>query len=734
MKYLKDLWDESQVQAWANDQHELLRYRSNLLGADLRLTNFGGGNTSSKFELPDPFTGKPVRILGVKGSGGDLGTAGKSGFALLYLDRFDDLRRIYRGRDYEDEMVAYYTLATFGPSGVAPSIDTPLHALLPFEHVDHLHPDWAIALAASANGKLKMEEFNQQFHHHLVWLPWQRPGFDLGLRLREAVDTHSGCDGIILGGHGVFTWGDTSRQCYLNSLTMIDELGQFVLEHQQRRGDGIFGGQRFARRKDARQIAAEILPYLRGKLTTTRRTIAHYNESPEVLQFVNSGDAVPLSRLGTSCPDHFVRTRIRPLYIDWNPESEDLGKLKERIAQGTESYRQEYLAYYQQFAQDNSPRLRDANPGVVLIPGVGMFTFAKSKTEARITGEFYVNAIHVMAGATALGEGAPPPMPLPQAPRAEDSAQFASYDNYVALPLLQAFRIEYWILEEAKLHRQPPEKEFSRRIFLVAGGGSGIGRTTVLRLAERGAHVVAADLNPQAAAETARHAVSVAGKEAVGWCAMDLADRASVATAVRDVVLRFGGLDGLINTAAIFVPPDSAGHMTDEDWRHTFEINVAGNYRLVDEARRVLLEQGLAAAVVLTSSANAVVPKGGSEAYDISKSAVSHLVRELAVGLAPLVRVNGVSPATVVEGSTMFPRERVITSLTKYGISFSETESTEELRNKLAHFYAQRTLTKSSVTPLDCADAICWLVSDHATKTTGHLIPVDGGLVEAFLR
>lgn len=304
----------------------------------------------------------------------------------------------------------------------------------------------------------------------------------------------------------------------------------------------------------------------------------------------------------------------------------------------------------------------------------------------------------------------------------------------MALPLLQAFRIEYWILEEAKLRRQPPEKEFSRKIFLVAGGGSGIGRTTVRRLAERGAHVMVADRDPQAAEESAEHGAAVAGKEAVAAVKMDMEDRPSVAAALRETVLRFGGLDGLINTAAIFIPPDSDGHLTDEHWRHTFEVNVAGTYRLVEESRHILSEQGLSASIVLISSANAVVPKGGSEAYDISKSAVSHLVRELAVSLAPQVRVNGVSPATVVEGSAMFPRHRVVSSLTKYGIGFHDTESTEELRNKLAHFYAQRTLTKSSVTPLDCAEAICWLVSDHAAKTTGHLIPVDGGLVEAFLR
>ncbi len=571
MKYLADLWDESQARAWANDQHELLRYRSNLLGADLRLTNFGGGNTSAKFELPDPFNGKLVCALGVKGSGGDLGTAGKQGFALLRLDRFDDLRALYRGRDHEDEMVGYYPLAAFGLGQVAPSIDTPLHALLPFEHVDHLHPDWGIALAASANGKQKMAEFNRRFHHHLVWLPWQRPGFDLGLRLREAVDMNPGCDGIILGGHGVFTWGNTSRECYLNSLTIIDELGQFVLEHQQRRGDGIFGGPRYNQRPDAEALAAEILPFLRGKLSTTRRTIAHYNSSEEVQQFVNARDAEPLAHLGTSCPDHFVRTRIHPLYIDWNPESDDAAKLKERLAEGAEKYRHEYLAYYQRFAKPDSPPLRDANPSVVLVPGVGMFTFGKSKTEARITGEFYVNAIHVMAGATALGEGAKPPTPLPQAPRPEDSLQYASYDNYVALPLSEAFRIEYWILEEAKLRRQPPEKEFSRKIFLVAGGGSGIGRSTVRRLAEGGAHVMVADRDRQAAEESAGQAASSGANEAVAACELDLADRASVAAALRETVLRFGGLDGMVNTAAIFIPPDSEGRLPDQYWRQTFE-------------------------------------------------------------------------------------------------------------------------------------------------------------------
>ncbi len=734
MKYLKNLWDESQARVWANDPLQLLRYRSNLLGADLRITNFGGGNTSAKFEQQDPFTGKPVRVLAVKGSGGDLGSIGKDGFAVLYHDRFDDLQRIYRGRDFEDEMVAYYPLAAFGQSPVAPSIDTPLHALLPFAHVDHLHPDWGIALAASANGKQKMEEFNQRFGHRLIWLPWQRPGFDLALRLRTAVETNPGRDGIVLGGHGVFTWGGTSRDCYINSLTIIDQLGEFVLKHQERRGVRLFGGQQYKPRTDAREIAAEILPYLRGRLASSRRAIAHYNNSDEVMEFVNSREAEPLARLGTSCPDHFVRTRIRPLHLNWDPEKGSVDQLKERLRAGAETYREEYAAYYRTFAQTGSPLLRDANPSVVLVPGIGMFTFGKSKKEARITGEFYVNAIHVMAGATSLGEGKEPPASLPQAPRPEDSPLFTGHDNYVALPLSEAFRIEYWVLEEAKLRRLPPEKEFSRQIFLVVGGGSGIGRVTAQRLLERGGHVMIADKDVKAASEAAEQVAGPSSREAVACCRIDIADRASVSAAIKETILHFGGIDGVINTAAIFLPPDSSGHLRDSQWRKTLDINVTGNYLLVDEAHSVIVSQGLPAVVVLTSSANALVPKWGSEAYDVSKSAVNHLVRELAVGLSPLVRVNGIAPATVVEGSTMFPRERVIASLKKYQISFGEDETTEQLRSKLADFYAQRTLTKLSVAPVDCAEAICWLASERAAKTTGHVLPVDGGLVEAFLR
>ena len=734
MKYLKDLWDVEQAEKMHHDPLDLLRYRSNLLGADLRITNFGGGNTSSKFELPDPFTGRPARVLAVKGSGGDLGSSSKEGFAILYLDRLEQLQSIYRGELYEDEMVPYYSLAAFGINRVAASIDTPLHAFLPFPHVDHLHPDWAIALAASANGREKMEEFNRRFHHKLSWLPWQRPGFELGLMLKKAVTESPDCDGIILGGHGLFTWGDTQHQCYLNSLKIIDELGEFVGEHERKVGERLFGGQKHSSRPNAQALATLIFPFLRGKLGSRRRSIGHYNDSADVIQFVNSTDAPQLAKLGTSCPDHFVRTKICPLYVDWDPAREDLDTLKGKIAQRAEIYRQDYETYYHSHAQHDSPPLRDPNPTVVLIPGLGMFTFAKDKKEARITTEFYVNAIHVMAGATALGEGALPSQTYPQVRRPEDSRQFSSFHNYVALPHREAFRIEYWALEEAKLRRMPPEKEFSRKIFLVVGGGSGIGQETVMKLAERGAHIMVADLEEQAAGTTAQRAAGFGSKEAVSYCVVNLAQRESIANAIRQTVQLFGGLDGIVNTAAIFLASDPKGNLPDEKWRLTLDINITGNYLLANEAQKVMTEQGLPASIILTSSANAIVPKRGSEAYDVSKSAVSHLVRELAVGLAPLIRVNGISPATVVAGSSMFPRDRVISSLTKYQVPFDDTEPLEELRNKLAEFYSRRTLTGLPIRPGDCAEAICWLAGERSSRTTGHLIPIDSGLVEAFLR
>jgi rhamnose utilization protein RhaD (predicted bifunctional aldolase and dehydrogenase)/NAD(P)-dependent dehydrogenase (short-subunit alcohol dehydrogenase family) len=735
MKLLKDLWTDLDA-----DELTQLQHRSNLLGADLRITNFGGGNTSSKIQMTDPFTGKPTTVLAVKGSGGDLGSIKKQGFALLYMSRLEQLKSVYRGEQFEDEMVAFYPACAFGNNTVPASIDTPLHAFLPAAHVDHLHPDWAIAIAASANGKAKLDEFNSRFGHKIVWLPWQRPGFELGLMLQRAVEDNPGCDGILLGSHGLFTWGDTQRQCYLNSLTVIDEMGQFVTEHEKKLGKRLFGGPRVEQAKNPVEIAASVLPYLRGSVATTRRSIAHFISTDDVTQFVNSEQAPALAALGTSCPDHFIRTRIAPLYVEWSPAEGD-GALERAIESGLERYREKYSNYYKANAEPDSPALRDANPSVVLIPGVGMFTFGKTKKEARITGEFYANAIHVMSGATAMASesastaaATATPRALPQAKTAEVAPAFTSLHNYVALPPREAFRIEYWQLEEAKIRRMPPEMEFSRKIALIVGGGSGIGRAVASQLAHLGAHLVIADKDEGAAKETAQQIAKTAGPDSVSSCAVNITDRESIRSALIQTILKFGGIDAVINTAAIFIAPPPDGTLDEGHWRTTLDVNVTGNYLLADEAKRILLKQKLPSVIVFTSSANAVVPKRGSEAYDVSKSALNHLIGELAVGLSPFIRVNGIAPATVVEGSTMFPRDRVISSLAKYNLPHDEAESTEVLRDRLAQFYAKRTLTAAPIRPQDCAEAIVWLASDRSSRTSGHVIPVDGGLPEAFLR
>src|SRR5882762_60367 len=729
LKFLEDRWDPRV--AATLDAPELLRYRSNLLGSDLRITNFGGGNTSSKIVEPDPLDGSPQDVLCIKGSGGDIGSIQRKGFATLYLNKVHALARRYRGVEFEDEMVGMYPLCAFGNNTVAASIDTPLHGFLPFEYVDHLHPDWGIALAAAANGLEKMEEFNHTYSHKLIWLPWQRPGFELAMMLRDAVKQTADCDGIVLGGHGLFTWGPTQRDCYLNTLTIIDQLGQFVSQHVDRRGANIFGGSRTAILDNFQSLANEIFPFVRGRVSAKQRLIGHFNSLPEVLRFLNSADAQKLAHLGTSCPDHFIRTKIRPLFVPWTPQP-NLSGLRQAIDGALQTYREEYASYYASFAQADSPKMRDANPTVVLIPGIGMFSFGKNKTEARITGEFYTNAIHVMEGASALGSGEAPKV-LPQAGKAAKTDAFSVYSNYVALPPSEAFRIEYWQLEEAKIRRQPPEKELSRHTCLVVGGGNGVGRETALLAANRGAHVVVADRNFIAAQSVTAEIQQLSGKETTLAVAIDIRERESIRRALRETIEMYGGLDMIVNTAAIF-PSSPDGEISDGQWAVTLDINVTANHRLLEEAAKFLRDQDLSASVVLVSSANAVVPKRGSEAYDVSKAAVNHLVREFAISLAPKIRVNGISPATVVKGSTMFPRDRVIASLTKYSIPFDPVASNDDLRSLLADFYAKRTLTHQPIDPKDCAAAILFLAGPQSRCTTGHLLPVDGGLTEAFLR
>jgi rhamnose utilization protein RhaD (predicted bifunctional aldolase and dehydrogenase)/NAD(P)-dependent dehydrogenase (short-subunit alcohol dehydrogenase family) len=733
LRFLEDRWDEGVASKL--DAAELLRYRSNLLGSDLRITNFGGGNTSSKLAEVDPIDRSKKGVLWIKGSGGDIGSIQRKGFATLYLDKLHSLTGQYRGVQFEDEMVGFYPICTFGTNGVAASIDTPLHGFLPFEHVDHLHPDWGIALAAAANGAEKMEEFNRTYGHKLVWLPWQRPGFELGMMLRDAVAKAPGCDGVVLGGHGLFTWGATQRECYVNTITIIDQLGQFVVGHVEKLGDRIFGGAKTKTLENHRGIALDIFPLVRGRVSGKQRLIGNFNDLPEVLRFVNSADAETLARLGTSCPDHFIRTKIRPLFVRWDGAGGVAG-FQTQLDSTLDQYRRDYEKYYASFAVQDSPKIRDANPTVVLVPGVGMFSFGKNKTEARITGEFYTNAVHVMEGATALGaaaNSAEKPNVLPQAGPAAKTEAFEVHSNYVALPPSEAFRIEYWALEEAKIRRQPPEKELSRQICLVVGGANGIGRETALLAVQRGAHVVVADKDLASAQAVAEEVRKIGGKESAVAVAIDIRDRESIRKALREAIAAFGGLDIIVNTAAIF-PSSSDGKITDDQWGVTLDINVTANHRLMQEAAAILRLQDLNASVVLVSSANAIVPKHGSEAYDVSKAAVNHLVREFAISLAPRIRVNGISPATVVKGSTMFPRDRVIASLKKYNIAFDEAATDDALRSTLAEFYARRTLTHQPIEPADCAAAILFLAGPQARCTSGHLIPVDGGLTEAFLR
>jgi rhamnose utilization protein RhaD (predicted bifunctional aldolase and dehydrogenase)/NAD(P)-dependent dehydrogenase (short-subunit alcohol dehydrogenase family) len=729
LQFLEDRWDPSA--AAALDPAGLLRYRSNLLGSDLRITNFAGGNTSSKIAEIDPLTGESVEVLWVKGSGGDLGSIKRTGFATLYQHKLLALEHLYKGVDSEDDMAQMYPLCTFRNNPVAASIDTTLHGFLPFAHVDHLHPDWAIALAASANGKAKMEQFNREFGHTLLWLPWQRPGFELAMMMKHAIAKNPGCDGIVLGGHGLFTWGDTQRECYMNTLTVIDQLGQFIERHGKTKGPVRFGGEIVPARPDRKALAIEIAPFLRGRVSAQNRWIASFRDTFDVLQFANSAHAKDLAFLGTSCPDHFIRTKIRPLFVSWAADA-GLDALKVQIETSLAEYREQYRAYYRAFATSESPALRDASPTVVLIQGLGLFSFGKTKTEARITGEFYTNAIHVMEGASLLAEGEVTGT-LPQCGEGFDPASFKVFTNYVALPAIEAFRIEYWAMEEAKIRRQPPEKELSRRIVVVVGGATGIGPHVAREAAQRGAHVLVADRDNAAATRVARELSDLTSPEFIASSGVDIRNRENIRTAFSAAVATFGGIDILVNTAAL-LPSSPDGALSDAMWAATLDFNVTANYLLADEVSRIFEEQGLDASIVFTNSANAVVPRRGSEAYDVSKAALSHLICELAVSLAPIVRVNGISPAAVVNGYSMYPRDRVRALLARHKIPFDESLSDEQLRSLLADFHATRTLTGQSVDPADCAEAILFLAGPKSHCTTGHLIPVDGGLTEGFLR
>ncbi|PYP14723.1 MAG: bifunctional rhamnulose-1-phosphate aldolase/short-chain dehydrogenase [Gemmatimonadetes bacterium] len=732
--YLRSRWDDAA--AAALDPVARLVYRSNLLGADARITNTGGGNTSSKITATDPLTAETVRVLWVKGSGGDLRTATRLNFASLYLDRLSGLRDTYarfpqRGpkTPAEDAMVGMYPHATFDRNPTAASIDTPLHAFIPHAHVDHLHPVAVIAIATAADGPALTR---QVYGDDVIWTDWQRPGFDLGLKLERICREHPGAQGVILGGHGLISWADDDRECYERTLTLIRRAQDFLNARDDDRP--AFGGPRVQPlpETDRRRVLVEVLPWLRGRVSRdatnavpgdARRQIATVEMRDDVLEFVNSRDANRLAELGTSCPDHFLRTKIKPLYVDWDPRAEDVDTLKTKLEAGLAQYRGDYAQYYARHKRADSPAMRWSSPSVILIPGVGLVAWGKSKSEARVTAEFYSAAVAVMRGAERVS-------------------------RYTALDRQEAFDIEYWLLEDAKLKRQPAELPLDRAVAVVVGAGSGIGRALVGELVDAGATVAAVDLHADHAEATAAAirqkmgmgigvaGTGIAGAGQVVGLGADITDRAAVRRAVEEVVLAYGGLDHVVITAGYYPSPDEEGMVADQEWAKTFAINVTGPFLVADEAWRVWQAQGagLEGSLVITTSVNAVVPKAGSFAYDTSKAAANHLVRELAVAFAPLVRVNGVAPATVLEGSSMFPRERVIASLAKYGLPHDPAASTELLRDRLAEFYAKRALTGQPITLSDQVKAIAAFLTDNFSKTTGQIVNIDGGLAAAFLR
>ena len=731
--YLRSRWDEAV--AAALDPVARLVYRSNLLGADARITNTGGGNTSSKVAATDPLTGNTVRVLWVKGSGGDLRTATRANFASLYLDQVLSLRDMYgrfpeRGpkTPAEDAMVGMYPHTTFDRNPTPASIDTPLHAFIPHAHVDHLHPVAVMAIATAARGPALTREV---YGDDVIWTDWQRPGFDLGLKLERLCREHANAQGVILGGHGLISWADADRECYERTLTLIRRAQDFLNARDD--GKPAFGGPCAQPLPEAerRRVLVEVLPWLRGRVSREAtnvpggalRQIATVEMRDEVLEFVNSRDAQRLAELGTSCPDHFLRTKIKPLCVDWDPQAEDAGALKIKLEAGLAQYRRDYAQYYAKHKRADSPAMRRSSPSVILIPGIGLVAWGQSKSEARVTAEFYGAAIGVMRGAERVS-------------------------HYTALDRQEAFDIEYWLLEDAKLKRLPAEQPLDRTVAVVVGAGSGIGRALVRELVGQGAAVAAVDLHgkhAEAAAAEAQQKVGmgigvagtgISGAGQVVGLGADITDRAAVRRALEEVVLAYGGLDHVVVTAGHYPSPDEQGSVADPEWAKTFAINVMGPFLVADEAWRVWQAQGagLEGSLVITTSVNAVVPKAGSFAYDTSKAAANHLVRELAVAFAPLVRVNGVAPATMLEGSSMFPRERVSASLAKYGLPHDAAESTEVLRDRLAAFYAQRTLTGRPITLADQVKAIAAFLTDDFRKTTGQIVNIDGGLAAAFLR
>ncbi|MDE3252374.1 MAG: bifunctional aldolase/short-chain dehydrogenase [Bacteroidota bacterium] len=698
-KHVSYLWDDAMAASMKGDEVSLLIYRSNLLGADLRLTNYGGGNTSCKVMAKDPLTGKDTEVMWVKGSGGDLGTLKASGLAALYMDRLLSLQQVYKGLDQEDEMVGLFNHCIFDLASKAPSIDTPLHGFLPFKHIDHLHPDAAIAIAAAKDGKKITEEL---FKGTIGWVDWQRPGFDLGLQLKACLENNPGIRGIMLGSHGLFTWGNTAYESYLNTLEVIEICAEYIESAVARKGT-VFGGEKTKSLSPAeRKIkAAALAPVLRGFCSSEKHMIGHFSDAERVLDFVNSHDLERLAPMGTSCPDHFLRTKISPLILPLSPHEElnDTTAIQERLAPVFESYRQMYADYYHSCKHPNSPAIRDANPVVLLYPGVGMFTFAANKQTARVAAEFYTNAINVMRGAEAIS-------------------------SYTSLPRQEAFNIEYWLLEEAKLQRMPKPKALSGKIALVTGSAGGIGKAISKKFAEEGACVVINDNDAERLSGASEYFLQHFGKDVYTDQLLDVTSRTSIEQAFAKASLTFGGVDIIVNCAGLSISKPIEEH-TDKDWDLLYDVLVKGQFIVTQEALVVLRKQGFGGDVINIVSKNALVSGPNNAGYGSAKAAQLHLSRLNAAELGKdKIRVNVVNPDAVISDSKIWAGAWAEGRAKAYGVTVEE----------LPAYYAKRTLLNEIILPEDIANACFAYTGGLLSKTTGNVINVDGGVAMAFVR
>ena len=698
-KHVSYLWDEAKAAELAGDEVGLLVYRSNLLGADLRLTNYGGGNTSCKATAKDPLTGKEVEVMWVKGSGGDLGTMKRNGLAALYVDRLRALKNIYRGIEHEDEMVELFNHCIYDLASKAPSIDTPLHGFLPFKHIDHLHPDAAIAIAAAKDGKKITQEL---FSGTIGWVEWQRPGFDLGLKLKQCLDESPGIRGIMLGSHGLFTWGDTAYESYINTLEVIERCAQYLEDNFGKKGP-VFGGERIKSlaKEDRLKKASALAPVLRGFCSSYQKMIGHFTDDDRVLQFINSNDLGRLAPLGTSCPDHFLRTKISPLVLNLTPQEDisNTNAIKEKLAPQFVSYRKMYADYYNTCKHANSPAMRDPNPVVILYPGVGMFTFAKDKQTARVASEFYTNAINVMRGAEAVSQ-------------------------YTSLPRQEAFDIEYWLLEEAKLQRMPKPKSLSGRIALVTGSAGGIGKAIAKKFAEEGACVILSDINQERLVGAVTEFEKTFGKDVVVSALLNVVDDLSIEKAFGQTALSFGGADIIINNAGISISKPVTEHSI-EDWDKLYDILVKGQFLVSKRGIEIMRKQDLGGDIVNIVSKNSIVAGPNNAGYGSAKAAQAHLTRLLAAELgADKIRVNTVNPDAVISDSNIWSGGWAEGRAKAYGITVDE----------LPAYYAKRTLLNETILPEDIANACFAFVGGLLNKSTGNTLNVDGGVATAFSR